>query len=119
MGLFQHPHLTRGIVKTARGAFVVSRGVVDVPDELGESLGWQPAEAAGDPPTTVSRSSLPARGGSDQRGTSGESYPLTNIAHAGREQPIVHGARHRSPADNTRQMTGAHPSAARRRRERS
>ena len=51
MSLFQHPHLTRGIVKTAKGAFVVSRGLVDVPDELGESLGWLPADAANDTPT--------------------------------------------------------------------
>jgi len=45
MSLFHHPHLTRGIVKTARGAFVVSRGLVDVPDDVGESLGWRRADA--------------------------------------------------------------------------
>jgi hypothetical protein len=59
MGMFKHPHLTRGIVKTANGAFLISRGVVDVPDELGESLGWRPAGAANDTPTAVSGSSLP------------------------------------------------------------
>src|SRR4051794_14942006 len=41
MSVFQHPHLTRGIVKTARGSFIVKRGLVDVPDEIGEELGWQ------------------------------------------------------------------------------
>ena len=41
MAVFKHPHLTRGIVTTARGAFVVSRGFVSAPDEIGESLGWR------------------------------------------------------------------------------
>ena len=41
MSVFQHPHLTRGIVKTAKGSFIVKRGLVDVPDEIGEELGWQ------------------------------------------------------------------------------
>ena len=40
MALFQHPHLTRGIVKTPKGAFVITRGFVSAPDEIGESLGW-------------------------------------------------------------------------------
>jgi hypothetical protein len=42
MAVFQHPHLTRGIVKTAKGAFIVTRGLVEAPDEIGESLGWRP-----------------------------------------------------------------------------
>jgi hypothetical protein len=41
MAVFQHPHLTRGVVTTARGSFVVSRGLVSAPDEIGESLGWR------------------------------------------------------------------------------
>jgi hypothetical protein len=41
MGIFQHPHLTRGIVKTPKGAFVISRGLVEMPSEIGESLGWR------------------------------------------------------------------------------
>ena len=41
MSVFQHPHLTRGIVKTAKGSFIVKRGLVDVPEEVGEELGWQ------------------------------------------------------------------------------
>lgn len=41
MSLFQHPHLTRGIVHTAMGAFTVTRGIVDLPEDLGEALGWE------------------------------------------------------------------------------
>jgi len=48
MSVFQHPHLTRGIVKTAKGSFIVKRGLVDVPDEIGEELGWQPVDADSD-----------------------------------------------------------------------
>jgi len=40
MGLFRHPHLVRGVVHTSKGCFAISRGIVDVPDEVGESLGW-------------------------------------------------------------------------------
>jgi hypothetical protein len=48
MGLYQHPHLTRGVVRTPMGAFTVNRGIVDLPDDIGESLGWEPvtSEAA-------------------------------------------------------------------------
>ena len=45
MSVFQHPHLTRGIVKTAKGSFIVKRGLVDVPEEIGEELGWQRVDA--------------------------------------------------------------------------
>jgi len=67
MGMFQHPHLTRGIVRTPRGAFVVSRGLVEVPDELGEALGWQPAEQADETPSVAFRSSSTSNGTSDRR----------------------------------------------------
>ena len=40
MGLYRHPHLTRGVVHTPEGAFSINRGIVELPDELGESLGW-------------------------------------------------------------------------------
>lgn len=40
MALYQHPHLTRGVVHTPMGAFTVNRGIVELPDEIGESLGW-------------------------------------------------------------------------------
>lgn len=50
MSVFQHPHLTRGIVKTPLGAFTLSRGRAEMPDDLGESLGWQLVEEADDQP---------------------------------------------------------------------
>jgi hypothetical protein len=40
MGLYRHPHLVRGIVHTSQGAFLIERGVAEVPDEIGASLGW-------------------------------------------------------------------------------
>lgn len=48
MGLYQHPHLTRGVVHTPEGAFRINRGIVELPDELGESLGWTAVMADGD-----------------------------------------------------------------------
>ena len=48
MSVFQHPHLTRGIVKTAKGSFIVKRGLVEAPDEIGEELGWQPVDTDND-----------------------------------------------------------------------
>jgi len=65
MGMFQHPHLIRGIVRTPKGAFVVSRGLVEVPDEIGEALGWRPADSPEDTPPTTSRS-LPISCGSER-----------------------------------------------------
>ena len=41
MPLFRHPHLVRGIVHTSLGAFELDRGLADVPDIVGESLGWK------------------------------------------------------------------------------
>jgi hypothetical protein len=66
MGIFQHPHLTRGIVKTPKGAFVITRGLVEVPDELGEALGWRPAETEDETPATTFRTAAPANGASDR-----------------------------------------------------
>ena len=40
--IFQHPCLNRGIVTTAKGSFVITRGLVEAPDDVGESLGWLP-----------------------------------------------------------------------------
>ena len=39
--LFRHPHLTRGVVHTAEGNFVVERGLVRAPESVGAQLGWQ------------------------------------------------------------------------------
>ena len=41
MPLFRHPHLVRGIVHTPLGAFELDRGLADVPNIVGESLGWK------------------------------------------------------------------------------
>jgi hypothetical protein len=46
MSVFLHPHLTRGIVTTPKGSFVIVRGRVEAPDEIGESLGWQLVDLA-------------------------------------------------------------------------
>ena len=56
MGVFQHPHLTRGVVKTARGAFEITRGLVEVPDDIGESLGWQRVDEDDAPADVAARS---------------------------------------------------------------
>jgi hypothetical protein len=44
MGLFRHPHRTRGVVETEKGRFVISRGLLDVPDEVGDAHGWERVE---------------------------------------------------------------------------
>jgi len=45
MARFRHPHLIRGIVRTPRGGFTISRGVVELPEEIGEELGWRRLDA--------------------------------------------------------------------------
>lgn len=40
MSLFRHPHLVRGIVHTGQGKFSISRGLVEMPDAAGATLGW-------------------------------------------------------------------------------
>lgn len=44
MSLFRHPHITRGVVWTPQGAFNVTRGIVDAPEDVGRSLGWEPIQ---------------------------------------------------------------------------
>jgi len=44
MALFRHPHLVRGIVHTPHGAFAINRGFADLPEEIGEALGWHRSE---------------------------------------------------------------------------
>lgn len=44
MSLFRHPHLTRGIVRTPYGSFTITRGILDVPEEIGQAFGWQAVE---------------------------------------------------------------------------
>ena len=51
MGLFRHPHLVRGTVHTPKGAFVILRGIVNVPDDIGEEYGWE--AVGGDEPAGI------------------------------------------------------------------
>jgi hypothetical protein len=48
MGLFRHPHLVRGIVHTSEGAFLIERGVAELPDDVGAALGWIPLDDEAD-----------------------------------------------------------------------
>jgi hypothetical protein len=59
MALFKHPSLVRGTVHTPHGAFVVVRRLVDIADEIGESLGWEPVERSAAEP--AARERVPAR----------------------------------------------------------
>jgi hypothetical protein len=55
MAMFQHPHLTRGVVQTSKGAFVITRGLVSAPDEIGEALGWQRVDGESALPSDAAR----------------------------------------------------------------
>ena len=48
--LFRHPHLVRGIVHTPHGAFAINRGLAELPEEIGDSLGWPRIGEAPVPP---------------------------------------------------------------------
>jgi hypothetical protein len=61
MSLFRHPHLIRGVVHTPQGAFIIHRGVAEVPDDVGDALGWARLEddrPAPRPRTAVMRQRL-------------------------------------------------------------
>jgi hypothetical protein len=62
MSVFQHPHLTRGIVKTPKGSFLIVRGLVEAPDEIGESLGWDRVDVESQPQHHVSNELTSAGG---------------------------------------------------------
>jgi hypothetical protein len=57
MSVFRHPHLVRGIVHTHQGRFEICRGLVEMPDAAGESLGWRRVEGGKDAPGGGSDSS--------------------------------------------------------------
>jgi len=59
MRVFQHPHLTRGIVTTPKGSFIVTRGLVEMPEEIGEALGWRPIDADTDAAVDAAAQKLP------------------------------------------------------------
>ena len=46
---FRHPYLTRGVVHTSAGAFAVRRGIVEAPDAVGQTFGWDPVEGDDSP----------------------------------------------------------------------
>jgi hypothetical protein len=62
MGLFRHPHLVRGVVHTSKGSFAIIRGLVNVPDEVGESCGWLRLEPEEQRDRSLAIDSTPARG---------------------------------------------------------
>jgi hypothetical protein len=66
MSVFQHPHLTRGIVKTSKGAFLVTRGLVEAPDDIGEELGWRPVSSDEQTQPELSKSGRGGANGSDK-----------------------------------------------------
>lgn len=61
MALYRHPHLVRGVMHTPEGAFRINRGIVDLPDKLGESLGWTAvmADDDGEPALAAVRRAAP------------------------------------------------------------
>jgi hypothetical protein len=62
MGLFRHPHLVRGVVHTSKGSFAINRGLVSVPDEVGESYGWLRLEPEDQRDTPLRVAASPTRG---------------------------------------------------------
>ena len=56
--LFRHPHLTRGVVHTSGGSFVIQRGLVRVPDAVGAWHGWQRVNADGSHDTSAPTESM-------------------------------------------------------------
>jgi len=62
MSLFRHPHLVRGIVHTHQGQFFIRRGLVEMPDEVGDRLGWQRVQVDEDTPARRPQASSTAAG---------------------------------------------------------
>lgn len=94
MPWFRHPYLVRGVVHTPLGAFRLDRGVADLPQNIGEALGWQPmgqfedvrGERVRDPlaPDAVPRSMPP------------------NVAHAAEPAHVVDRFREENLTDGDR-----------------
>jgi hypothetical protein len=62
MGLFRHPHLVRGVVHTSKGNFAIDRGLLNVPDEVGEAYGWLRLEPEDDRDRPRQSVASPTRG---------------------------------------------------------
>jgi hypothetical protein len=59
MAIFRHPYLIRGIVHTPHGAFAVVRGLVDLPDDIGEALRWAREDDASSSNLVVAAETVP------------------------------------------------------------
>ena len=70
MSVFHHPHLTRGIVKTPKGSFVIVRGLVEAPDEIGEALGWDRVDLESQPQAPARASSTELKSAAGDRDVS-------------------------------------------------
>jgi hypothetical protein len=46
MPKFRHPCVTHGVVQTPAGRFMVTRGIVDAPEDVGALCGWTPVDPA-------------------------------------------------------------------------
>jgi hypothetical protein len=93
MSVFQHPHRLHGIIRTPLGAFVVSRGLVEAPDDVGETLGWRRVD--GDDPAASGAHDLtaacPSPAGEPQR-------PVRATVKG--PAPGQKSSRHASPVDD-------------------
>ena len=88
MSVFHHPHLTRGIVTTPKGSFLIVRGLVEAPDEVGESLGWWLAHLDNEPqPALASPARELTSSASDDR-VSWQVSTLRNTEHEARGRLI-------------------------------
>ncbi len=69
MSTFQHPHLIRGVVQTPQGAFALSRGRVEMADDVGAALGWRRIDRDGESSESAQRSVRePSEGGAAATG---------------------------------------------------
>jgi len=92
MSVFRHPHRIHGIVRTRMGAFAISRGLVEAPDDVGETLGWRRVDGDDPPPfganditdACVSPAQEPHRlPGPAEAGIGQRPSPVTPARHAG------------------------------------
>jgi hypothetical protein len=88
MSVFHHPHLTRGIVKTPKGSFVIVRGLVEVPDEIGDALGWDRVDLESQPPAAAQASSPKRKSVAGDRGVSARPAALRQSEHEARARMI-------------------------------
>ena len=88
MSVFHHPHLTRGIVKTPKGSFLIVRGLVEAPDEIGESLGWDRVDLDSQPQAAPHPSSNELHSAASDRHASARSAALRQSEREARARMI-------------------------------